>query len=971
MLKQAQRAMHEGNFSLAESLINRADQMGAGRANLLAPNFAYTPDKARAELAKLQAERGGSQPPSASASPALLDRNSGPSRPRSLPMSGRNPIDRIGDSQKQAAQRYLEQGRAALQQGNHLAAHDYYRKAVSVGATFGSGEYSPRDLASDLKARGVDVGRLADSRGSAFDVSPPTAERGGVADRIPSYAPLRAPGGASDTSRTTEYTNTDRGIGGLNANKKEAEAKLLQARRELARGRAPEASKIAEEVRSMGVRFELRDDSPDRIDSLVRRFYQLAKTPETGRSDDRFRRQYSELLLEQAEWLLRYGDTEPAKHLAKRAESQGVRYAPQERTPSQLLAEINGASRPSGPATPGRESISPNKKKALALMAQAQAYFDRGDTYNARRLVEQVRALGVASSEFGPDEPNPDWLAMKIKRASSPAAGGVSHAVYDSAGDRTRTRMAQFTLPAEAANATAPELFEAGEKAYKDRDLAAAEGYYKAAWKRENELNPHLRQMLQERLQSIQIAIGGVGSAGGTVLEEVETEQQVYRRKIFAEVSRAKSMAQRLREDDPAEALRQLDELRNRVNQSQLSVADRQQLLSSIDFASESTQQYIEENRYRILAEQETADAKDRIERRHAMRAEINSKLNDIVDEFNELMDQQRWDEAEVLARQAKELDPDSELTTALNWKAKFVKRYQAQLAMRAQYDDGFWGAMQAVDESAIPFDDRDPYVHGDVREWSELSENRLRRLRDQSLRMSPGEAKIRAALSQLVDVRFEERPLVEVLQTLGTAVGINIYLDEQGLAAEGKTSDTPVTINLTQEPISLKSALNLILQQHRLSYVIRDEVLVVTSEQMKDTDVRTTVYDVADLVIPIPNFVPSYNIGLPGAIKAAHNALGYGALGTNMGNTAVPLVAQNGGSGGMPGGSVLSNLMANNGAGLGSLAGSRAPQPIGYGPGGLGGGAQADFDMLIDLITSTIAPTTWTVGGPGSVEVR
>jgi general secretion pathway protein D len=42
---------------------------------------------------------------------------------------------------------------------------------------------------------------------------------------------------------------------------------------------------------------------------------------------------------------------------------------------------------------------------------------------------------------------------------------------------------------------------------------------------------------------------------------------------------------------------------------------------------------------------------------------------------------------------------------------------------------------------------------------------------------------------------------------------------------------------------------------------------------------------------------------------------------------------------------------------------------PMTPGPGGLGGGAQADFDSLIDLITSTIKPTTWDeVGGPGSI---
>ena len=47
-------------------------------------------------------------------------------------------------------------------------------------------------------------------------------------------------------------------------------------------------------------------------------------------------------------------------------------------------------------------------------------------------------------------------------------------------------------------------------------------------------------------------------------------------------------------------------------------------------------------------------------------------------------------------------------------------------------------------------------------------------------------------------------------------------------------TSDTPVTINLRSE-ITLKSALNLILEPLHLSYVIKDEVLKITSEQMRD----------------------------------------------------------------------------------------------------------------------------------------
>ena len=81
-------------------------------------------------------------------------------------------------------------------------------------------------------------------------------------------------------------------------------------------------------------------------------------------------------------------------------------------------------------------------------------------------------------------------------------------------------------------------------------------------------------------------------------------------------------------------------------------------------------------------------------------------------------------------------------------------------------------------------------------------------------------------------------------------------------------SSDTPVTIDLSQE-ISLKSALSLILEPLHLGYVIKDEVLKITSEQLKEGEVITRTYNVADLVIPIPNFVPNGQMGLPGAFSA------------------------------------------------------------------------------------------------------
>src|SRR5207342_3123358 len=44
---------------------------------------------------------------------------------------------------------------------------------------------------------------------------------------------------------------------------------------------------------------------------------------------------------------------------------------------------------------------------------------------------------------------------------------------------------------------------------------------------------------------------------------------------------------------------------------------------------------------------------------------------------------------------------------------------------------------------------------------------------------------------------------------------------------------------------------------------------------------------------------------------------------------------------------------------------------PIGAGPGGMGGAANADFDSLIDLIVSTVSTDTWAENGGGQAEIR
>ena len=220
--------------------------------------------------------------------------------------------------------------------------------------------------------------------------------------------------------------------------------------------------------------------------------------------------------------------------------------------------------------------------------------------------------------------------------------------------------------------------------------------------------------------------------------------------------------------------------------------------------------------------------------------------------------------------------------------------------------------------------------------------------------------------------LEFNGEPLSAVIDYLSKLAEVNVYLDPQGLQQEAVTTDMPVSITLSQE-VTLKSALKLILEPLHLSYVIEDEVLKITSEQMRSGDTYIETYNVADLVIPIPNFTPSNNQGLAGAYNDAMRRVSFnGGGGFGGGLMGSPLAVMANRTGAKASAGIDPNILAQMTGSGGGMGGAGMPQtmPMGMGgPGGAGGASMADFDSLISLITATVQPESWEdVGGPGTV---
>ena len=103
-----------------------------------------------------------------------------------------------------------------------------------------------------------------------------------------------------------------------------------------------------------------------------------------------------------------------------------------------------------------------------------------------------------------------------------------------------------------------------------------------------------------------------------------------------------------------------------------------------------------------------------------------------------------------------------------------------------------------------------------------------------------------------------------------------------------GSTRDEPVTINL--QNVTLRSALRLMLKRMQLTYIIKDEVLMITTPEEAESELIAKVYPVADLVIPIE--VPQTGGG-GGGIGGGQGGGGQGGGGGGFG----------GGGGGFGGG--------------------------------------------------------------------
>jgi hypothetical protein len=132
--------------------------------------------------------------------------------------------------------------------------------------------------------------------------------------------------------------------------------------------------------------------------------------------------------------------------------------------------------------------------------------------------------------------------------------------------------------------------------------------------------------------------------------------------------------------------------------------------------------------------------------------------------------------------------------------------------------------------------------------DWKEITERR-------KIKMAPKLVAVLTALRVPVDIDKTNAPLSEVLKGLQEAMRQPIVLDKATMQEAGVDQSTPTTVS-PGTPVQARTALKMALGAHGLTYVIRDNTIVVVTREKATMMMETRVYYIGDLVAgtgPIP----------------------------------------------------------------------------------------------------------------------
>jgi general secretion pathway protein D len=934
LLKTARKELQANRFDIARQKAMEAQQLNA--------KYAVFEDNPQLVLSEIERRTGGltfapQQNTPQQNTVVTAQGQSFPSENTRIQQTGANTAPVNSGTVKDQALGLLREARADMSAGRLTSAREKALKAQGFNITYGLFDDNPELLLEDLT-------------------------------RLAATQPASTPSGSSE--------------------KQIAQGLVKQARQSLLAGKYDDAYQKASAAQQLNVAYTLLEDRPETVlqdlqiamagDSSaptanIAGAAQPVAQPfastngEAGRARE---------LVSQARIALKSGRIDEAWAKASAASQMNVAFKLFEDTPQQVMSEIESMQSTATPnkpniaqtaafAPPAASSNMTSANQASQLVREARMALRTGQFDTAKQKALMADQLNAT---YGPVDDRPELVLRDLAEVTSnPFGGPVNPAAYRPTAGTTSQPSSPSAMtaanvsPVYPASMTADQMFEAGLSQMTNGNMAAARDAFLTAYRQQEQLDPRRRQQLQDFLrelaptgqQGLQLTAGNsYDSAAPEQLDLVDQQRAIAYDRLRSDVMNSIFKAERLREKNPEQALTVLDQALASVENSTVGDEASKNLINSIRRTQTSVNAYKEQQAPLLDLKRRNAETLSIVESNIQTQIRVEQELASLVDEFNTLMDQRRYSEAEVIAKQAVELDPENPVTVVMEWKSKFARRIAFNNQLKDDKEQNFIDVLNDVELSALNPVHTDPIAYMDAKDWQELSARREQFGGPDNKVRTDVEKKIEQSLSRQISLHFDNAPLTDVMKHIANLVGITVYVDGPALSEVGIEASTSVSIDV--DGIMLKSALNLMLKPLELGYVIEDEVLKITNQLRQQGKLITRSYPVADLVVPLSNFQP--NVGMMGPY--------------------IPDLT----SGGL-GGTVM-DPGAGNGLNLGIVPGlMQVPDNGTFGQGATpfggtpttGGTSQrsttVNFNELSDLITTTVEPDTWAeLNGSGSL---
>lgn len=385
---------------------------------------------------------------------------------------------------------------------------------------------------------------------------------------------------------------------------------------------------------------------------------------------------------------------------------------------------------------------------------------------------------------------------------------------------------------------------------------------------------------------------------GRGILDATEGDRKVQEGLIKARVEKELSDARDILGTDPDGAEQGLKSLSEMIKLAgALSAETRNQLLSQVHSAIRAARRESGVVKEKIARERER-EAQAREQLRILRDLDLKTqRLKQVMDRFDSLMEEGNFHEADDLVRpEIEKLAPNSNIAAVVSASGQ-MQRYNAELEqIRPRRHRNFLAALHQVELALIPFSDEPPIVYPSAEKWEEISRSPFRNFRSSAVDIAgkgkSKEQRILDALEADVDLDYPETPLKEVIEDLKERFNIPIVLATKKLEEAAINLETPVTVNFKQ--ISLRAGLRNMLGELGLTYLIKDEVMQITTPEDAGSQLITKVYRVGDLVVPITPNSSLFGLGGQGGMNGGGGQ--QGGFGGGMGGGGM-------GGGGMGGG--------------------------------------------------------------------